>query len=85
MKNEVTPHPRPGRIELDKRQGAPFIVHSDCPECGHRCKRDLTKEHLSYPVVGKTTDVYFTCDKGHEDAEWQVPVIVNITVTLKDP
>lgn len=83
MANMAALQPATGsRIELDKRQNVPYRVIDNCPACGKQHTIDLSKgdHYLSCPVVGKPEEVYFCCKKC--DHEWQVMVVVKITLEL---
>lgn len=72
-------------IELDKRQHVPYRVIDNCPKCGKVYKVDLTPKgdhHLSCPIAGALAEVYMMCPDDACGHEWEVQVIVNITVEL---
>jgi hypothetical protein len=74
-------HKRTERIELEKRQHAPYTVVDACPKCGHDNEVNLARDHyLSYPIAGKPEEVYHVCSRCEH--EWQTKVIVRITLEL---
>lgn len=77
------------RCAMGKRQHIPFEVTSACPTCGTSYSKNLAggDDYLSYPVFGQKASVYFMCTKTDDDnedddcgAEWQVEVVINITI-----
>lgn len=75
-------------IELDKRQHVPYRVTDNCPKCSKEYVVNLTPKgdhYLGYPIVGQPTKLYMVCPNDACAHEWQVKVIVNITLELVRP
>lgn len=71
------------KVELSKRCYVPgYVLHSQCPKCGESATRDLGSNYLSYPTVGKPYDVGFCCRVEECQEEWDVCVIVTLSVEL---
>lgn len=71
------------RVELDKRFYMPgYVLLSTCPKCNKKHEQDLAQNYLSYPVVGSPSLVYFCCDDDDCNHEWQVEVVVRVSLEL---
>ena len=56
------------------------VLRSKCPECGEDCEQDLARHYLSYPHANEPITVTFYHEKDDDDHEWDVTVIVRVTV-----
>lgn len=68
-----------------KRCYLPFDVTAPCPKCGHSHTIPLSEHYLSYPIFGKPSYVYFSCEENKcadDVTEFQVSVILDVTLTL---
>ena len=72
--------PNDDKVELSKRFYIPFTVKTSCPKCKEKLEKDLTKDYLSYPVLGELTPLHFFCHNCNED--FIVTVELNMTLTL---
>lgn len=71
-------------IELNKRTRLTGMdVQSTCPKCGKVIHRDGNKEYLGYPVTGEESEIFFSCEDGHEEVAWILKVDVELIVTPK--
>lgn len=61
-----------------KRFYLPFIIETNCPECGELHEHDLTEYYLAYPRIARASKIYFSCECEHE---WSEEVVVNVTLT----
>lgn len=69
--------------EGDKRHYIPGVVVQDsCPECGLLAERDLGDRYLNYPQINGVSPVFLHCPDRDCQREWEVPVIVRVTVEL---
>lgn len=67
------------RVELEKRQRAPYLLIEKCTNCSKNLELDLSRDdYLSYPIVGVSQEVTFYCDDC--DVEIFKNVIVNILI-----
>lgn len=73
-------------IEYDKRFYAPFLVESNCPNCGTICQVDLSDSYLSYPSLTEPSCVYFSCsdceEKDDDEIEYEWTVQVQLKIEL---
>jgi len=71
------------KVELSKRIHAPYKMHSACPVCQREIVKDLGQDHhLLQSAPGAPAVAYFTCDREHEEAEWQVKVRIDLVLSL---
>lgn len=68
-----------------KRFNLPFVIHSDCPQCGREVRLDMNSDDgmLRYPRVGVPLCVGLWCSKCSR--EWDVYVRLECSLTLVPP
>ena len=70
----------------EKRFYVPAIIKDTCPKCGAAYERDLNEQYLSYPPCNVpfnlTMDCYAEVDGKPCGAEWEIPVRLDVQVSL---
>jgi len=67
-----------------KRFYLPGVVIKDvCPKCGAPWEHDFGSRYLSYPTVGARVNAGGYCQEC--DHEWEVMVVLKVSVELADP
>lgn len=75
-------HPLDVRRSIEcKRANLPFLVVSKCPKCGEEITHDYSRgEYVSGPVVNGKNTLYFYHDTPSGEHEWQVTVMLRMTM-----